>query len=76
MHVFGKIEKLVQLKIVYHKVSTMLYSVQNLKNHAAEVKHFIIGVPCISNSYIECRYVCIAVISINKDSVCTDGFHQ
>ena len=34
--VFWGMEKLVQLKIVHHKVSAMLYSVQNLKIRAAE----------------------------------------
>ena len=36
MHVFGGIEKLVQLKIVYHKVSVKLYSSQDLKIRAVE----------------------------------------
>ena len=36
-------EKHVQLKIVHHKVSTMLYSVQNLKIRAAEHCKVIIG---------------------------------
>ena len=36
MHVFWGMKKLVQLKIVHPKVSSMLYSVQNLKIRAAE----------------------------------------
>ena len=35
-HVFWGMKKLVQLKIVHPKVSSMLYSVQNLKIRAAE----------------------------------------
>ena len=42
-------KKLVQLKIVHHKVSAMLYSVQNLKIRAAEGYCYIIGVQCISS---------------------------
>ena len=42
-------KKLVQLKIVHHKVSCMLYSVQNLEIRAAEGQYFIIGDPCISS---------------------------
>ena len=36
IHVFWGMKKLVQLKIVHHKVSAMLYSVQNLKIRASE----------------------------------------
>ena len=51
MHVFWGMKKLVQLKIVHHKVNDMLYSVQNFKNRASEGQCLIIGVACISNQF-------------------------
>ena len=58
MHVFWGKKKLVQLKIVYHKVSSMLYSVQNLKIRAVEGQYFIIGESCISHSILRCTNLC------------------
>ena len=52
MHEFLGMKKHVQLKIVQHKVSVMLYSVQALKIRAAKGQYFIIGALCISSLYI------------------------
>ena len=41
-HVFWGKKKLVQLKIVYHKVSSILYSVQNLKIRSVEGQYIIL----------------------------------
>ena len=51
MHVFWGMKKLVQLKIVHHKVRAMLYSVQKSKNRAPEGKCLLTGAPCISNQF-------------------------
>ena len=44
MHIFWGIGKLVQLKIVYYKVSGMLYSVQEKKMLAFKGQYFKAGV--------------------------------
>ena len=65
-------KKLVQLKIVHHKVSAMLYSVQNFKIRAAEGQYFIIGVSCISN-FLE--YIWWAIGSNKEfDTIVERGF--
>ena len=48
MHVFWGKKKHVQLKIVHHKVSVMLYSVPALKIRASQGQCFIIEGSCIS----------------------------
>ena len=49
MHEFLGMKKHVQLKIVQHKVSVMLYSVQAFKIRASLGQSFIIEGSCISN---------------------------
>ena len=56
MHVFWGIEKFVQLKIVQHKVSVMLYSVQAFKIRASQGQCFIIEGSCISNHSVHNKH--------------------
>ena len=51
MHVFWGKKKDVQLKIVQHEVSVMLYSVQAFKIRASQGQCFIIEGSCISNTF-------------------------
>ena len=56
MHVFLGKKKHVQLKIVHHKVSVMLYSVPALKIRASQGQCFIIEGSCISNHSVFNKY--------------------
>ena len=56
MHEFLGMKKHVQLKIVQHKVSVMLYSVQAFKIRASLGQSFIIEGSCISNHSVFNKY--------------------